>query len=184
MEDEAIVSLYWARNEEAVERTAEKYGGYCLAIARNILEDQRDAEECVSDAYWRVWDSVPPQRPASLKAYLGRIVRNLACNRYGYRRAAKRSAAFEELLSEVEEWIPDGRSETAFQEGEILEAIEEFLRSLPVEERALFVRRYWHAESVAALAAGFAISQNRVTRVLFRLRRDLRAHLERKEIFI
>ena len=88
------------------------------------------------------------------------------------------------LLSEVEEWIPDGRSQAAFEEGEILTAIHEFLRNLPEEEQALFVRRYWHGESIARLAAGFGLSQNRVTRVLFRLRRSLRAHLERKEIFV
>ena len=184
MEDDAIIGLYWVRNEEAIRRTAEKYGAYCLTISQNILGSAEDAEECVSDAYQRVWDSVPPQHPDSLKAYLARIVRNLSCNRYSYHRAKKRSAEFETLLSEVEEWIPDGRSQAAFEEGEILTAIHEFLRGLPEEERALFVWRYWHGESIARLAAGFGLSQNRVTRVLFRLRRSLRAHLERKEIFV
>lgn len=46
------------------------------------------------------------------------------------------------------------------------------------------MRRYWHSESIAALAERFGLSQGRVTRVLFRLRRGLRAHLEGKEIFI
>lgn len=184
MEDEAIVNLYWERNEEAVRQTADKYGRYCLALSMNILDSRQDAEECVSDAYWRVWNSVPPQRPQSLKYYLGRIVRNLSINRYDYRRAEKRSDRFRLLLSEVEEWIPDTAGEAAFDEGEILAAIREFLLSLPEEERALFVRRYWHADSVAALADRFGLSQGRVTRVLFRLRSRLRTYLEGKEIFI
>lgn len=106
MEDEAIVELYWSRSEEAVRQTAEKYGGYCLALSMHILDSRQDAEECVSDAYWRVWNSVPPQQPRSLKCYLGRIVRNLSLNRYDYRHAEKRSGEFQLLLSEVEEWAP------------------------------------------------------------------------------
>lgn len=128
-------------------------------------------EECVSDAYWRVWNSVPPQQPRSLKCYLGRIVRNLSLNRYDYRHAEKRSGEFQLLLSEVEEWLPDAAGEAAFEEGEILTAIREYLIALPEGERALFVRRYWHTESIAALAERFGLSQGRVTRVLFRLRR-------------
>ena len=184
MEDEAIVELSWRRCEEAVRQTAEKYGGYCLALSMHILDSRQDAEECVSDAYWRVWNSVPPQQPRSLKCYLGRIVRNLSLNRYDYRHAEKRSGEFQLLLSEVEEWLPDAAGEAAFEEGEILTAIREYLIALPEGERALFVQRYWHSESIAALAERFGLSQGRVTRVLFRLRRGLRAHLEGKEIFI
>ena len=125
-----------------------------------------------------------PQQPRSLKCYLGRIVRNLSLNRYDYRHAEKRSGEFQLLLSEVEEWLPDAAGEAAFEEGEILTAIREYLIALPEGERALFVRRYWHSESIAALAERFGLSQGRVTRVLFRLRRGLRAHLEGKEIFI
>lgn len=51
MDDAEIVRLYWDRNEQALDATADKYGSYCTAIAKNILGNQEDAEECVNDTY-------------------------------------------------------------------------------------------------------------------------------------
>ena len=90
MDDAAIVALFWARDERAIPATAEKYGSYCTAVARNILRDQRDAEECVSDTYLRAWSAMPPHRPAMLAVFLGRITRNLALNRLRSAAAQKR----------------------------------------------------------------------------------------------
>ena len=82
MEDAKIVELYWQRSETAIRESNEKYGRFCHKLAMNILHSVPDSEECVSDTYGKCWDTMPPQRPNSLRAYLGRIVRNLAIDRW------------------------------------------------------------------------------------------------------
>lgn len=106
MEDAAIVALYWNRDEAAIAETQRKYGSYCQAIAQNILSSREDAEECVSDAWNAAWNAMPPQRPGSLSAFLGRIVRNLSISRWRRDRAQKRYAGLEVLLSELEDCLP------------------------------------------------------------------------------
>ena len=100
MDDNLIIELYWQRNQLAVSETEIKYGPYCRSIAYGILQNNQDTEECVNDTWLRAWDSIPPQRPARLSAFLGRIARNLALDRYDYNHAAKRSGPFDQLLSE------------------------------------------------------------------------------------
>ena len=75
MEDGQIVELFWARSEEALRALDETYGGLCRSLALNILNDRRDAEECVNDAYLGLWRTIPPARPAPLRTYLCRVVR-------------------------------------------------------------------------------------------------------------
>lgn len=108
MNDQEIIALYWAKEERAISATAEKYGNYCHIIAYNILYDYFDAEECVNDTYLRAWNSIPPQRPNRLDAFLGKITRNLALNRYKRNHAAKRGGGQVEIaLSELENCIPN-----------------------------------------------------------------------------
>ena len=78
MDDREIVDLYWQRDEHAIEATAAKYESYCMKISQNILSDRADSEENVNDTYLHAWETIPPQRPAILSAFLGRIARNLA----------------------------------------------------------------------------------------------------------
>lgn len=60
MEDSKIVDLYWQRCELAIDETQRKYGGYCLSIAKNILQEPEDARECVNDTYLAAWNAIPP----------------------------------------------------------------------------------------------------------------------------
>ena len=90
MDDHEIVDLYWQRDEHAIEATAAKYESYCMKISQNILSDRADSEENVNDTYLHAWQAMPPQRPAILSAFLGKIARNLALNRYKARSAQKR----------------------------------------------------------------------------------------------
>ena len=90
MDDEKIVQLYWNRDEQAIPATAQKYGNYCTSIAKNIIGNLEDAEECVNDTYLNAWNSMPPHRPGVLSTFLGKIVRNLSFNRYKYNTADKR----------------------------------------------------------------------------------------------
>ena len=90
MEDVKIVQLYWDRDPNAITESATKYGNYCTSIAKNILGNNEDAEECVNDTYLNTWNSIPPTIPAILSAFLGNITRNLAFNKYKHNHAMKR----------------------------------------------------------------------------------------------
>ena len=182
MEDNHIIDLYWSRSESAIAETEGKYGAYCRSIAYGILHNHLDAEECVNDAWLRAWGAIPPQRPGKLSAFLGRITRNLALDRYDYNNAAKRSVEFDQLLSELSDCIPDRRDDYA--QTELTEILNGFLRTLPREKRNLFLRRYWHCQSVEELAKLYGMSQGAVKSSLFRIRNKLRAHLEKEGVGI
>ena len=81
MEDKQIVSLYWARDPQAIDLSQEKYGPYCLSIARNILRQEQDAEESVNDTWLGAWNAMPPHRPAVLRLFLGKLTRRLSLQR-------------------------------------------------------------------------------------------------------
>ena len=70
MDDRRIVELFLNRSEEALLQIDIKYGRYCHRVAFNVLGNAEDSEECVNDAYMRVWGSIPPNEPSSLSAYV------------------------------------------------------------------------------------------------------------------
>lgn len=184
MEDSRIVDLYWQRDEGAISATAEKYGKYCNHIAYNILYSSEDAEECVNDTWLRAWNAIPPQRPAQLSTYLGKITRNLALNRYKSANAQKRGGGqTDAALAELEECL-SGRSqvEDFIDESVLTETINEFLRQLPKLNRVIFVKRYWYMTPVKEIAAELSLRENRVATMLFRMRKDLKACLEKEDI--
>ena len=180
LEDAAIISLYWRRDAQAIPATAEKYGSYCTAVARNILRDQRDTEECVNDTYLRAWNAMPPHRPAVLSAFLGKITRNLALNRRRKDAAEKRGggeadAVFEELSQVVSH---RDTPESDLDRRELLGAINEFLAALPDTKRRIFVCRYWYFDSAEDIAANFGFSSGKVRSMLHRTRKKLQNHLK------
>ena len=181
MEDERIVSLYWDRNEQAISETAAKYGAYCHTVAMNILGDRGDAEECVNDTWLQAWKAMPPHRPGRLAVFLGKITRNLAFDRYKALHRDKRgSGQMNLVLEELEECV-SGQSDPESQLAgkELAEEIDRFLKTLPKEKRYLVILRYWNAESIPALAKRFAMSENNVSVTLNRIRKKLKAHLDR-----
>lgn len=182
MDDNLIIDLYWSRSEAAISETDRKYGPYCRSIAYGILQNHEDSEECVSDTWLRAWEAMPPQRPNRLSAFLGKITRNLALDRFDYHHAAKRPAAFDQLLSELNECIPDRRDDYA--QLELTQLLNHFLRSLPREHRNLFLRRYWYCESIEDLAKRYTMSQSAVKSNLFRTRNKLKAYLEKEGVGI
>ena len=179
MEDAAIVALYWERDEAAIAETDKKYGPYCRAIALNILSVREDAEECVSDSYYRAWSTMPPQRPDRLPPFLGRIVRNLSISRWRREHARKRYAGLESLLSGLEECLPGpAEVEEAIEGRELTRRIEAWLEGLGRDDRAVFLRRYWYGQEVRALARDWGVGPNQMAKRLQRLRKSLRQSLE------
>ena len=186
MDDDRILDLYWARAESAIDETAKKYGRYCFAIANNIVQNSEDAEECVNDAYLKTWDAVPPQRPAIFRAFLGKIARNVSLNKYKAQKATKRGGDEIALIyDELEDCISSGNPvEAEYESNLVIAAINSFLLSLENESRIVFVRRYWYADSIGAIAARFLMSESKVKSMLFRTRNTLKKYLENEGVIL
>lgn len=183
MEDQAIIGLYVQRSQQAIAETRQKYGRYCRAIARNVLADRSDVEECENDTYLAAWNAIPPHQPRRLAVFLGRITRNLALDRYGYHTARKRNRRLEVILTELEECLAaPGTVEAAFEAEETAKSISQFLYGCEEQARRLFVRRYWYSDSIADLADRFELSESKVKSMLFRTRRKLKAHLTQEGV--
>ena len=186
MDDTAILDLYWERSESAISETAKHYGSFCSAIAMNILQNKEDAEECVNDTYLKAWNAIPPQRPSVFSSFLGRITRNLSLDRYKARKTQKRSGDETALLlSELDECIRSGSNVEDEAESEaVAKMIDEFLSRIEKNDRLFFVRRYWYADSIAAIAARFAVGESKVKTSLFRTRNKLKNYLESEGVTI
>ncbi len=174
--DADIIDLYLARDEGAIEATQRIYGGYCLSVAMNILGNLPDAEECVNDTYLKTWNSIPPKKPTVLRLFLGKIVRNLAIDRY--RKRVSAGGELELALDELAEILP-AREE---DDGHLSVLLSDFLEDLAPEERHLFILRYWHGYPVARLAKAFREKPNTISARLYRTRGKLRAYLTERGI--
>ena len=184
MEDFEIIQLFSARDEGAVAEVKEKYGGICRSLANGILRNQEDAEECVSDVYMTLWNSIPPA-PDNLKAYICRITRNICLKRIEYNSAQKRSDKSKVHFSELAESGEKLKGEdfAACQSNmELGEIISSFLRLQKPEVRNVFLRRYWLMESVEEIAERFSFSSSKVKSMLFRTRCKLEKYLKKEGI--
>lgn len=179
MDDNGIIQLYWDRNDRAIHATSEKYGPYCKSIARNILHNEADAEECVNDAYLSAWNSMPPHRPENLAAFLGRLTRNLAFNKYRYDHAGKRGGGEAALiLDELADCVSESDSvEQILERQELIKAVNAFVRGLPPEKRVIFTRRYWYADSISDIAKDRHMLRGTVSKTLERTRKQLKTYL-------
>ena len=179
MEDAAIVELFFSRSEQAIRETMEKYGAYCMTVSRNILRDEEDAEECVSDTWVKAWNAIPPERPRVLKCYLAKITRNLAINRYHQKHAARRGGTETKMvLDELEETVAGQQNvEDLVTAKELRLTIDAFVRALPEREGNVFIRRYFYTEAVDAIAKRYGLSANNVSVMLNRTRKKLKNHL-------
>ncbi len=184
MEDERIIALFWRRDEGAISQASRKYGAYCRSIAMHILGDSESCEECVNDTWLRAWNAIPPARPAVLRAFLGRITRNLSLSMLRGRTRAKRGGGQALLaLDELEDCVPDLQTpEKVLEDREIAQSINRWLGGLPAEQRAAFIRRYWYFDDLAALALRMGWSPGKTNSCLRRLRVSLRQHLESEGI--
>lgn len=182
MEDAQIVALFWERDEAAIREAEEKYHAYCAAIASRLLDSPEDVEECVSDAFLGAWNAIPPHRPGSLSAFLGKITRRTALKKLREGKAQKRGGgAAEESYEELAACLgvrndPDEALESA----ELARIINQFLAGLKQTERRFFVCRYWYFDSIEQIAARFGCSQSKVKMTLKRTRDKLAERLRRE----
>ncbi len=185
MQDEQIIDLYWKRSEEAIRETSVKYGRYCSTIAWNILYSQEDSEECVNDTWLNAWNAMPPQRPGFLKAFLGKITRNLALNRYEMRHAEKRGGGETPLvLDELAECVGDGSAGSPEDALVLTACLNRFLSGMKPEDRKIFVQRYWYVRSVKEIAADLQLGESKVKMTLLRQREKLKKALEEEGVAV
>ena len=184
MLDNEIIDLFYEPAEQAMMELSNKYGSVCRKIARNILNNDLDAEECINDALLGAWNTIRPQNPNPLRTYICRIVRNLSIKKYHANTALKRNSFYDAALDELEECLASSVNvETELAAKELTLLLDSFLDTLDKENRMMFVRRYWYSDSISNIAARFQISSNNVTVRLFRTREKLQIYL-RKAGFI
>lgn len=181
MEDSRIIELFYARSEQAIKELSKKYGALCTHVARNILNSRQDAEECVNDAYLGAWNTIPPENPNPLRTYICRIVRNLSIMRYHSNTAKKRNSYYDAALDELEDCITSVSSvEDEISVRELSRLLDAFLDNLDVENRVIFVRRYWYSDSVSEIAERLGVSSNNISVRLSRIRSKLKKFLEKE----
>ncbi len=186
MQDEQIIELYWNRSQEAITASGQKYGQYCSSIAWRILYNREDTEECVNDTWLHAWNAMPPQRPRILKAFLGRITRNLSLNLYEKRHTQRRGGGeTPACLDELEECIADaGRTDAYVDRSVLTQTLQRFLQELPQQDRILFVQRYWYVLPVKQIAEQAGMGESAVKMKLLRMREKLKAVLAREEVYV
>ena len=184
MDDEKILDLFWARSEDAIAKTAQKYGRYCHSIAYGILRSDADAEEIVNDTYLKAWDRIPPERPVSLSSYLGMICRQLSISRYRAQKAQKRGRGQVEIATEELEYCLPAWERDCLDELFLRDALNGFLKGLSQRDRMVFLRRYWYLSTVEEIASDFSLSVSNVKMILLRTRKRLKAYLRKEGIYV
>lgn len=181
LEDTDIIELFCNRSEQAIKEISEKYGNICSQISKNILNNSQDAEECVNDTYLAVWNTIPPKKPEHLLSYICRIVRNISIAKYHSNTAKKRNSYYDTALDELDECIPSSLSvEDAVSARELSRLFNIFLSTLSMENRVIFVWRYWYTDSINDIAEKLEISGNNVSVRLSRIRCKFKKFLKKE----
>lgn len=184
-EDKKIIELFFARSEQAIAEIDKKYGSICRQLSYNILHSSADVEECVNDAYLAAWNTIPPAQPNPLQAYICKIVRNISLKLYYKKRAAKRNSTYDIAMEELECQLssPD-TVETEIEAKELACIIEDFLDTLTVENRVIFMRRYWFSDTYAEIAKQVGLTEKNVSVRLTRIHKQMKQYLLEREVFL
>ena len=185
IEDEKIIELFFERSEQSIRELDTKYGKVCRKLSNNIVNNRQDAEECVNDAYLGAWNAIPPAKPDPLLTYICKIVRNISLNIYYRKEAAKRSSHYTVAMEEIEACIADRKTvEAEIEAKELARIIESFLGTLTVENRVIFMCRYWFSDSCKDIAGFMGLSEKNISVRLTRIREKMRKYLMEREVFL
>ena len=179
IDDKRILLMLDKRDEQALQESTRMYGALCRSVARNILGSDEDAEECLNDALLTAWNAIPPAKPSNFCAYLLKLVRNAAFDRYKARRREKRGGGqTAQALDELTEIFPSAENvEQELEQRELMQGVMVFLKKLPEKQRNLFICRYWQSAAIAELAVKFDMSESNVKITLARIRKRLQKYL-------
>ena len=185
IDDEKIIEMFFDRSEQGIRELDMKYGKICHNLSFNIVNNRQDAEECVNDAYLGAWNAIPPAHPNPLLSYIVKIVRNVSLKNYWTKKAAKRNGHYTISLEEIEGCIADQKTvEDAIEVREFARVLEKFLDTLTLENRVIFMRRYWFADSYKDIAELMGLSEKNISVRLTRIREKLKQYLKEREVFI
>ena len=185
IDDEKIIEMFFERSEQAIRELDIQYGKICHNLSYNIVNNRQDAEECVNDAYLGAWNAIPPVRPNPLLSYIVKIVRNISLKIYWRKEAAKRSGHYTIALEEIEGYIADQKTvEDEIEARELARIIGEFLDTLTLENRVIFMRRYWFADSYKDIAEFMGLSEKNISVRLTRIREKMKQYLIEREVFV
>ena len=181
MKDTDIVGLFWDRNEDAVSETKKQYEQYCMYIAKNVLQNEQDAEECFNDALLAVWKSIPPHRPENLKTYIGKLVHEIAIDKWRKNNRQKRiKSEFALSLDEIENVVPDNSFDEEIDGRELSAEISRYLNGIDEVKRNVFIRRYWYYDSIESICNRYGYGKSKVLVTLKRTRDGLALYLKKK----
>ena len=180
LSDEQIIALYNERDERAIKETDAKYRAKLLAVARSVLHDVRDCEECLNDTYVRVWNSIPPACPDSLRAFLISITRR---NAFNYYKAAKRKKRIPSdmvsSLSDLDGMLADSDAFYTEQEANRLgELLSGFVDTLSDRRAFVFMSRYYLCRPIAEIARKLCCSESTVHKEIAVIKQMLQQLLE------
>lgn len=184
MEDRKLISLLFARSEQAICALQNRFGKRLLRTAYNILGTQEDAEEAVNDTYLALWNAIPPAQPDPLEGYVHRTGRNIALKKLRFLRAQKRSSQYDISIEELSSVLSGSNLEDTLNSRELGQAIDRFLDTLSKQNRILFLRRYWFGDTVTELAKEFSMSENNISVRLSRIRNQLKTYLLKEGFFL
>ena len=185
IDDEKIIEMFFERSEQGIRELDMKYGKICHNLSYNIVNNRQDAEECVNDAYLGAWNAIPPVRPNPLLSYIVKIVRNISLKIYWRKEAAKRSGHYKIALEEIEGYIADQKIvEDEIEARELARIIGDFLDTLTLENRVIFMRRYWFADSYKGIAEFMGLSEKNISVRLTRIREKMKQYLIEREVFV
>ena len=185
IDDEKIIELFFERSEQGIRELDMKYGKICHNLSYNIVNSRRDAEECVNDAYLGAWNAIPPVHPNPLLSYIVKIVRNISLKIYWRKEAAKRNSTYTIAMEEIEACIADPNTvEAEIEARELARIIESFLDTLTVENRVIFMRRYWFSDSCKDIAEFVGLSEKNISVRLTRIRQKMKSYLAEREVFV
>lgn len=185
IDDEKIIELFFERSEQAIRELDIKYGKICHNLSYNIVNNRQDAEECVNDAYLGAWNAIPPVKPDPLLTYICKIVRNISLNLYHRKEAAKRSSHYTIAMEEIEACIAATNAvEAEIEAVELAHIIERFLDTLTVENRVIFMRRYWFSDSCKDIAERVGLTEKNISVRLTRIRKQMKNYLIEREVFV
>lgn len=181
MEDNIIVDLIFSRNEKGIKETSIKYGRLIFSIAKGVLINTEESEECENDTYMKIWNTIPPYKPELYRPFVCKITRRLSLDRYRYSHRAKRTEDNTVALAELDYEIAGKDFLEEYEAEAVLKRdINSFLESLDIKSRTLFMRRYFMFESIGDISEKLGISENSISVKLFRVRKELKNYLVKR----
>ena len=181
LDDAGIVRLYLQRDERATRATEKKYRGFIFSICNGILRQREDSEECVDAVLLKLWNTIPPQNPKNLKAYVARLARTTATDLLKTSKRKKRDSGIVDPLDDYADLlVSDDTVADGVSLDELTNLLNEFLQGLSERERVCFVKRYYFCCPVKEIVRQTRLSKSLVYMILDKTKKQLHERLSER----